>query len=172
MNPGIRVALKEALNLTFAGSERKLGSSTRFGGASEFRRPLTFAPELRHSEDVGCAACGGVRRRAEAYPLDVERQDEPLADGRAEDLVGLGEGLALSPHVLDVEHVVQVAVFVGDEVEHHVTFVFVRVDVVEGHESVGVVTRGHGLPGLSVEDVDQSLWRKQEVRRPLFLFRL
>lgn len=67
--------------------------------------------------------------------MGAERQDEPLAGRWREALVGLDEAAGRLCHVLDVEHVVQVAVFVGDQVEHHVVVVLVGVDVVEDVES-------------------------------------
>lgn len=91
------------------------------------------------------------------YLVGVERQDEPLADRWGEDLVGLDEFAGLLPHVLDVEHVVQVAVLVGDEVEHQVAVGLVRVDVVKNHQGVAVETSGHRLSCFSVDDVEQSL---------------
>lgn len=97
------------------------------------------------------------------YLVDVERQDEPLADWRGEGLVGLGEFAGLLPHVLDVEHVVQVAVLVGDEVEHQVAVVLIRVDVVKNHQGVAVETSGHRLSCFSVDDVEQSLQRDETV---------
>lgn len=87
----------------------------------------------------------------------VERQDEPLAHRRRAVLVALHQGLALLPHVAQVEHVVQVAVAVGDQVEDHVAVGLVGVDVVEDHQWVAVETGGDGLPRLLVNDVKQSL---------------
>ena len=94
--------------------------------------------------------------------MDVERQDEPLDDRRGEAGVGLDEVAGLLPHVLDVEHVVQVAVLVADQVEHHVAVVLVGVDVVEDHQGVAIETRGDGLPCLSVDDVEQGLRKERE----------
>lgn len=94
--------------------------------------------------------------------MDFERQDEPLGDGRWEAAVGLDEAAGLLSHVLDVEHVVQVAVLVADQVEHHVVVVLVGVDVVEDHQGVAVETRGNRLSRLSVYDVEQRL-RKERV---------
>jgi len=98
----------------------------------------------------------------------VERQDEPLARRRREALVVLDEVVGLLLHVPDVEHVVQVAVVVGDQVEHHVAVVLVRVDVVKDHQGVAVETGGHGLSGLSVDDVKQRLEGK--ANSPVILF--
>ena len=89
--------------------------------------------------------------------MDVERQDEPLADRWREAFVGLDEAVGLLCHVLDVEHVVQVAVLVGDQVKHHVAVGLVRVDVVKNHQGVAIETSGHCLARLSVDDVEQSL---------------
>ena len=100
---------------------------------------------------------------SQLYLVGVERQDEPPADRRREVLVGLLELAGLLLHVLDIEHVVQVAVVVADEVEHHVSIGLVRIDVVENHQGVTVETGGHGLSCLSVDDVKQSLGRTEEV---------
>jgi len=102
-----------------------------------------------------------VRQRHQVTPsrrllVDVERQDEPLDDRRGEAVVGLDEVAGLLSHVLDVEHVVQVAVLVADQVEHHVAVVLVSVDMVKDHHGVAIETRGDCLPGLSVDDVEQS----------------
>lgn len=92
--------------------------------------------------------------------MDVERQDEPLADRRAEAFIGLHEAAGVLSHVLDVEHVVQVAVLVGDKVEHHVVVDLVCVYVVKNHQGVAIEASGHRLSCLSVDDVKQGLGRE------------
>lgn len=94
--------------------------------------------------------------------MDVERQDEPLAERRAETFVVLDELVGVLPHVLDVEHVVHAAVLVADEVEHHVVVFLVRVNVMEDHQGVTIETCGHFLSCLPVDDVKQSLRKKTE----------
>ncbi len=95
--------------------------------------------------------------------MDAERQDEPLAHGRTEALVGLDEAARLLSHVLDVEHVVQVAVFVADEVKHHVAIRLICIDVVENHQGVTIETSGHGLSCVSVDDVKNGLKKKKTI---------
>lgn len=74
--------------------------------------------------------------------------------------MGLDEAAVVLPQVLQVEHVVQVAVLVADQVEHQVLVVFVRVDVVEKHEAVPVETGGHHISCCSIDDVKQGLERR------------
>lgn len=94
------------------------------------------------------------------YLLDVQREDEPLADRRGEGLVGLDEGAGVLSDVPDVEHVVEAAVAVGDQVAHQVPAVLVRVDVVENHQRVSVETGGDGLSCRPVDDVKEGLEQK------------
>lgn len=96
----------------------------------------------------------------QVYLVDVERQNESLTNRWREVLVGLDEGVGVLCHVVEVEHVIQVAVLVGDQVKHHVAVLLVGVDVMENHQSVTIVTGGHSLSCLSVDDVKQSLEKK------------
>lgn len=98
--------------------------------------------------------------RPESYLLDAERQDEPLAEGRGELLVGVDEVVRLVCHVVKVEHVVQVAVLVGDDVEHHVAVLLVGIDVMEDHQSISVVLKGCCFPRLYIDDMKERLQRK------------
>lgn len=63
--------------------------------------------------------------------MDIERQDESLTNRWRKFLVFLDEGTGVLFHVVKVEHVVQVAVLVGDHVEDHVAVLLVGVDVME-----------------------------------------
>lgn len=96
------------------------------------------------------------------YLVDVERQDEPLADWGRKDFVGLDEAAGVVSHVLDIEHIVQVAVLVADQVEHHVTVVLIGIDVVEDHQGIAIETGGEGLPCLFVDEVQQGLGRREK----------
>lgn len=98
------------------------------------------------------------------YLVDVERHDKPLADWRAEFLVGLHEVAGVLSHVPDVEHIVQAAVLIGDHVEHHVSVLLIGVNVVENHQGVPVVTSGYCLSRLPVDDVEQRLGWKGSVQ--------
>lgn len=101
------------------------------------------------------------------YLVDVQRQDESLADRRGELLVGLDEVVRFLGHVVEVEHVVQVAVIVGDDVEHDVVVVFVGVDVMENHQSIGSVAKRFNLSCLYVDDVKERLKRGSYLSKTL-----
>lgn len=96
--------------------------------------------------------------------MDAERQNKSLADRWGEFLVGVDEAVGFLFHVLDVEHVVQVAVFVADQVEHHMVVGLVGVDVVENHQCVGIETGAHLLSCVSVDDVKQCLGQRWKER--------
>lgn len=103
----------------------------------------------------------GIQQRwtflLQRYLVHVQREDEPLADRWGEALVGLDELVRVPPDVPDVEHVVQAAVAVGDEVAHQVASVLVRVDVVKDDQSVTIETGGDGLSCRPVDDVKDGL---------------
>lgn len=91
------------------------------------------------------------------YLVDVQREDKPLADWWGEALVGLDEGVCVLSDIPDVEHVVEAAVAVGDQVAHQLAAVLVCVDVVENYQRVPVETGGDGLSCRSVDDVKEGL---------------
>lgn len=99
------------------------------------------------------------------YLVDVERQDEPLARRCGEAIfIGLDEAAHVPFYVLDVEHVVQAAVLVADQVKHQVAVSLVCVDVVKNHQGVPVETSRHCLSRRSVDDVKKGLGRKGSVQ--------
>lgn len=103
----------------------------------------------RHSEILGVLH--------QLYLFDVQWEDEPLADWWGEALVGMDEGADVLSDVPDVEHVVEAAVAVGDQVAHQVAAVLVRIDVVENHQCISIETGGDSLSCRPVDDVKEGL---------------
>lgn len=79
------------------------------------------------------------------YLFGVQWEDEPLTDWWGKALVGMDEGAGVLSDVPDVEHVVEAAVAVGDQVAHQVAAVLVRVDVVENYHRISIETGGDSL---------------------------
>lgn len=101
---------------------------------------------------------GGVLHHL--YLVGVQREDEPLADWWGEGVVGLDEGACVLSEVSDVEHVVEAAVAVADQVAHQVAAVLVCVDVVEHDQRVSIEAGGDSLSCRSTDDVKEGLEQK------------
>lgn len=94
------------------------------------------------------------------YLVNIEWQDEPLADGRGKGVfVGFDEAADLLPEVLDVEHVIEAAVAVADHVKHQVAILLEGVNVVEDYQGVTVEAGRQCLACCPVDNVEQGLAR-------------
>lgn len=75
--------------------------------------------------------------------------------------MGLDEVAGVFFQVLEIEHVVQVAVFVADQVKHHMAVVLVGIDVVENHQGISIKVGRDDLSCLFIDDMKQSLEKKK-----------
>lgn len=83
-----------------------------------------------------------------------------MANGWGELLVCLNEAVGFLSYVVEVEHVIQVAVLVGDDVKHHMPIFLIGIDVMENHQSITIKAGGHRFSCLFIDDVKQSLERE------------
>lgn len=74
--------------------------------------------------------------------------------------MALDEVASLFFDVLQVEHVVQVAVRVTDQVKHHMAVILIGIDVVKNHQGIGMKTCGDFLSCFSIDDMKKSLQKK------------
>lgn len=115
---------------------------------------MWVSPDVKKSGPLGVVPSDGL------YLVDVQWEDKPLADRWTEALIGLHELVCVPSEVSDVEHVVEAAVTVGDEVTHQVSAVLVRVDVVENYQGITMETGGDRLSCCPVDNVKEGLEQK------------
>lgn len=96
------------------------------------------------------------------YLVYVERKDKPLACWSREVLVGLYKMCNILLHVVEIEHIVQIAVLVRNQVKDDMAIFFISIDVMEDHKWVCVVLCFHSFPSLPIDHMDQCLCGDQK----------
>lgn len=91
----------------------------------------------------------------------MQRKDKPLARWSREVLVVLYKLVNILLHVVDVEHIVQIAVLVCDQVKDNMVIFLISIDVMEDHKWVSVVLCAHSFPSLPIDQMEQCLLGKQ-----------
>lgn len=91
------------------------------------------------------------------YLVYVERKDKPLACWSREVLVGLYKLCDILLHVVYVEHIVQIAVLVCNQVKDDMAIILISIDVMEDHKWVCVELCFHSFPSLPIDQMDQCL---------------
>lgn len=91
------------------------------------------------------------------YLVYVERKDKPLTCWSREVLVGLYKLGDILLHVVYIEHIVQIAVLVCNQVKDDMAIFLIGIDVMEDHKWVCIVLRAHSFPSLPIDQMDQCL---------------
>lgn len=89
--------------------------------------------------------------------VSIDRDDKSLTDWWRKILTHLGECLCILLHVINVEKVIETAVFICDQVKHHMAILLVGIDVMENHKCIPIELSFHHNPCLPVDYVEQSL---------------
>lgn len=93
-------------------------------------------------------------QRCPLYLVNSNGQDKSLTDWRREDFVVFDKLICVLSHVFNVEHVVQVTVFVRDQIKYNMAVFLKGIYVVEHYKRISIELCGHCLSSLPVDQIE------------------